>query len=108
MPGDGKNLSWQRRETIRNRTLYDYEVVETLPPVPVGRYLYQLVMVRGPLIGDNGERLLWEADHVRRRLVFDAAVPMPQRAQVIAVAVSMAWRRVVVPIERPSANEWIA
>ncbi len=81
--------------------------VQRLPSVPVGRWLYKQRLVRGPIVDRAGHRCLFRIDHVNRTISLDQAIPIEERAQVLATAVAAAWRRIVIPFYRPRQGKWV-
>ncbi len=58
----------------------------------IGSRSYQFKIVAGKLRGGNGRRCATLCDHARREILVSDRIPLQVRSEIVALAVSEAWR----------------
>lgn len=67
----------------------------------IGSRSYQFKIVRGKLRGGNGRRCATVCDHRRRQILVSEHVPLQVRSEIVAIAVSEAWKHEAFHGRRP-------
>ena len=67
----------------------------------IGNRSYQFKIVPGKLRGRNGRRCATLCDHRRREILVSESVPLQVRTEVVALAISEAWKHQAFYGEKP-------
>jgi hypothetical protein len=68
----------------------------------IGTRSYQFKIVPGKLRARNGQRCATLCDHSRRQILVSESVPLQVRSEIVALAVSEAWKHQAFHGEKPA------